>query len=165
MTPGTGQATALVDVFKKVDDCIRGLRKQVNTLRTFDGKTLEEVCPGLNDSLDQFIKEIMTLKEHKKVAKAQVDRSQSENTSAKAGVKPKPGSRDFSFSCKSLALTLISNSQTWLTSAIITHFLSLSLFISFVFYISVTSLTESTMDKATISQEPSDADKTKPVRD
>ncbi|OQR77319.1 hypothetical protein BIW11_07179, partial [Tropilaelaps mercedesae] len=82
-------AIVVVEVLRKVNDAIGGLRKQINALRTFDGKTVEEVCPGLNDALDQFIKEIMNLKDAKKSAKG---------APTQAGSKPKPGSRDFSFS-------------------------------------------------------------------
>lgn len=113
-SPDAKQAAIITDVFKKLDDLIRGLRKQVNALRTSDGETLEEVCPALNDSLDQFIKEVMILKDsNKKLAKVTVaERSLIDAPVAKAGLKPKPGSRDFSFS-REFSLPCLFASTTW----------------------------------------------------
>lgn len=85
-------------MFKKVDDAIWQFKREVDTLRTLEGKTLEEVCPGLNDVLDQFIKEILSFKEAKtkKNTKAAQDSDKGQND-VKQGAKPK---KEISFSCK-----------------------------------------------------------------
>ncbi|XP_022671770.1 uncharacterized protein LOC111254802 isoform X1 [Varroa destructor] len=99
------EVVAVVEVFKKVDGAIWRLKREVETLRTLEGKTLEEVCPGLNDVLDQFIKEILSFKEAKtkKNTKAAQDSDKGQND-VKQGAKPK---KEISFSLTSLLETTL----------------------------------------------------------